>query len=109
MLLRKVEDVLDERGVDIGHETVRSWWQRFGLVFASEIRKRRIEGMRSSRWRWHLDEILVKINGERHSFWRVVDHEEEVLESFVSKKRDNKAGLKSLKKESANMVSERRS
>jgi putative transposase len=67
-------------------------------MFASEIRKRRIEGMQSSRWRWHLDEVFVKINGERHYLWRAVDHEGEVLESFVTKTRDKKAALKFLKK-----------
>jgi putative transposase len=96
--LRNVEDLLHERGIDISHETVRFWWLRFGPIFASEIRKRRIEGMRSSRWRWHLDEVFVKINGERHYLWRAADHEGEVLESFVTKTRDNKAALKFLRK-----------
>jgi len=73
-------------------------WRRFGPVFANEIRKRRIEGMKSSRWLWHLDEVFVKINGERHYLWRAVDHEGEVLESFVAKTRDKKAALKFLKK-----------
>ena len=73
--LRNVEDLLHERGVEISHETVRFWWQRFGSMFAAEIRKRRIEGMKSSRWRWHLDEMFVKIDGERHYLWRAVDHE----------------------------------
>jgi len=53
-------------------------------MFAAEIRKRRIEGMKSSRRRWHLDEMFVKINGERHHLWRAVDHEGEVLETIVS-------------------------
>ncbi len=96
--LRNVEDLLHERGIDISHETVRFWWLRFGPIFAAEIRKRRIEGMRSSHWRWHLDEMFVKINGERHYLWRAVDHEGEVLESFVTKTRDKKAALKFLKK-----------
>ena len=96
--LRNVEDLLHERGIDTSHETVRYWWHRFGPMFASEIRKRRIEGMKSSRWRWHLDEIFVKINGERHYLWRAVDHEGEVLESFVTKRCDRKAALKFLKK-----------
>ena len=96
--LRNVEDLLHERGVDVSHETVRFWWHRFGPMFAAEIRKRRIEGMRSSRWRWHLDEMFVKINGERHYLWRAVDHESDVLESFVTKTRDKKAALKFLKK-----------
>jgi putative transposase len=96
--LRNVEDLLHERGVEISHETVRFWWHRFGPLFASEIRKRRIEGMKSSHWRWHLDEMFVKINGERHYLWRAVDHEGEVLESFVTKTRDKKAALKFLRK-----------
>jgi putative transposase len=96
--LRNVEDLLHERGVEISHETVRFWWHRFGPLFASEIRKRRIEGMKSSQCRWHLDEMFVKINGERHYLWRAVDDEGEVLESFVTKTRDKKAALKFLKK-----------
>jgi putative transposase len=59
---------------------------------------RRIEGMKSSHWRWHLDEMFVKINGERHYLWRAVDHEGEVLESFVTKTRDKKAALKFIRK-----------
>ena len=96
--LRNVEDLLDERGIDISHESVRYWWHRFGPMFASEIRKRRIAGMKASKWRWHLDEMFVKINGERHYLWRAVDHEGEVLESYVTKRRDKKAALKFLKK-----------
>ena len=96
--LRNVEDLLHERGIDVSHEAVRYWWHRFGPMFASEIRKRRIEGMKSSRWRWHLDEMFVKINGEQHYLWRAVDHEGEVLESFVTKTRDKKAALTFLKK-----------
>jgi len=96
--LRNVEDLLHERGIEISHETVRFWWNRFGPMFASEIRKRRAEGLRSSHWRWHLDEVFVKINGEQHYLWRAVDHEGEVLESFVTKRRDKKAALKFLKK-----------
>jgi putative transposase len=96
--LRNVEDLLHERGVEISHETVRFWWHRFGPMFVAEIRKRRIVGMKSSHWRWHLDEMFVKINWERHYLWRAVDHEGEVLESFVTKTRDKKAALKFLKK-----------
>ncbi|MCV2870672.1 DDE-type integrase/transposase/recombinase, partial [Defluviimonas sp. WL0050] len=73
--LRNVEDLLHERGVDICHETVRFWWHRFGPMFAAEIRKRRVERMQSSRASWHLDEMFVTVNGERHYLWRAVDHE----------------------------------
>jgi putative transposase len=96
--LRNVEDLLHERGVDVSHEAVRFWWHRFGPIFAGEIRKRRIGAMKTSRWKWHLDEVFVKINGERHYLWRAVDHEGEVLESYVTKTRDKKAALKFLRK-----------
>jgi putative transposase len=43
--LRKVEDLLHERGIDISYETVRAWWNRFGPMFASEIRKKRVASM----------------------------------------------------------------
>ena len=65
--LRQVEDLLFERGID-GHETVRFWWNRFGPMFAAEIRTRRVHHRPYSNWRWHLDEVFVRINGETH-FW----------------------------------------
>ena len=97
--LRQVEDLLHERGIDICHETVRACWNRFGPMFAAEIRKKRSASMRGlPQWRWHLDEVFVRINGETHYLWRAVDHEGEVLELFVTKKRDRKAALRFLKK-----------
>jgi putative transposase len=94
-----VEDLLHERGIEISHETARFWWNRFGPMFAAEIRRNRVSRMRSySNWQWHLDEVFVKINGEMHYLWRAVDHEGEVLESYVTKKRDKKAALKFMKK-----------
>src|SRR5210317_320568 len=97
--LRNVEDLLHERGIEISHETVRFWWNRFGPMFAAEIRRKRIDRMRAfSNWRWHVDEVFVKINGERHYLWRAVDQEGEVLEAVVTKRRNKKAALKFLRK-----------
>ena len=97
--LRNVEDLLHERGIDVCHESVRHWWNRFGPMFASETRKKRSQSMRQSpQWRWHLNEVFVKINGEQHYLWRAVDHEGEVMECFVTKRRDRKAALTFLKK-----------
>ena len=97
--LRNVEDLLFERGIDVCHETVRFWWNRFGPIFAAEIRRKRVGHMRAfTNWRWHLDEVYVKINGEMHYLWRAVDHEGEVLESYATKTRDKAAALKFIKK-----------
>jgi len=96
--LRQVEDLLFERGIDICHEMVRFWWNRFGPMFAAEIRRRRVHHRSYSNWRWHLDEVFVKINGGTHYLWRAVDHEGEVLEVFATKRRDRKAALQFLKR-----------
>ena len=87
------EDLLHDRGIEISLEKVRYWWNRFGPVFAAEIRKRRVKGTRLSRWQWHLDAVFVKINHEIHDPWRAVDHEDEVLESYVTKRRAAKRHL----------------
>jgi putative transposase len=98
-MLRNVEDLLAERGIDISHETVRFWWNRFGPMFAAEIRKRRVAHMRGyPQWRWHLDEAFVKVNGKLRYLWRAVDHEGEVLEAVVTTTRDRAATLKLLKR-----------
>ena len=95
--LRNVEDLLHERGIDISHETVRVWWNRFGPLFASKMRKKRVVTYQDwPQWKWHLDEVFVRINGGMHYLWRAVDHEGEVLESFVTKKRDRRAALRFL-------------
>jgi len=97
--LRNVEDLLHERGIDVSYETIRAWWNRFGPIFAAEIRKKRSALLRGyPQWRWHLDEVFVRINGENHYLWRAVDHEGEVLETYVTKHRDRKAALRFLKK-----------
>ena len=91
--------LLHERGIDISYETVRFWWNRFGPMFASEIRRKRVQKLRAfSKWQWHVDEVFVKIKGERHYLLRAVDHEGEVLESVVTKRRNKRAALKMLRK-----------
>ncbi len=50
--LTNVEDLLHERGIDVRRVTIRFWWNRFGPMFAAEIRRRRVDRMRAlSEWR----------------------------------------------------------
>ena len=68
-------------------------------MFAAEIRKKRVDRMRAhTHWRWHLNEVYVKVGGEMRYLWRAVDHEGEVLESYVTRTRDKAAALKFIKK-----------
>ncbi|NCT41083.1 MAG: IS6 family transposase [Alphaproteobacteria bacterium] len=94
--LRQVEDILNERGIDVCHETIRYWWNKFGTLFSREIKKK--SNHRASNWSWHIDEVFVKINGETHYLWRAVDHEGTILDCYVTKRRNKKAALKVLKK-----------
>ena len=97
--MRNIEDLLFERGIDICHETVRFWWNRFGPMFAGDIGRRRVSYVKGFRhWRWHLDEMYVKLNGEMVYLWRAVDHEGEILESYITKTRDKDAALRFMKK-----------
>ncbi len=83
----------------MSHETVRYGWNRFGPIFASEIRQKRVQQLREfSNWRWQVDEVFVKVIGKKHYLWRAVDHEGEVLEAVVTKRRNKAAALKFLKK-----------
>jgi hypothetical protein len=73
-------------GTEIGHKNTRCKWNRFGPMFAIEIRRKRVDQMGACRhWRWHLDEVFVKVNRSTNYLGRTVDHEGEVLECFVTK------------------------
>ena len=91
---RDVEDLLAERGLDISYETVRSWVLKFGPVIARRLRRRR---PRPSN-RWHLDEMVVRIDGRRMYLWRAVDHVGEVLDMLVQRRRDGRAALRLMRK-----------
>jgi transposase-like protein len=91
---RDVEELLAERGLDISYETIRNWALKFGLVIARRLRRGR---PRPSN-RWHLDEMVVRIGGERMYLWRAVDHEGEVLDMLVQRRRDGRAALRLMRK-----------
>lgn len=81
--LRNVEDLPYERGIDVSHETIRYWRNRFVPLFTSEIMKRRADRLKSrSNWQWYLDEVFVKMNGVWHHMRRAVDQESDVLEAM---------------------------
>ena len=97
--LRNVEDLLVERGIDLCHETVRLWWNRFGPLFAADIRRQHVQRMRGFRhWRWHLVEMYVRLSGEMFYLWLAIDHEGEDIASYVTSKRDKSPALCFLKR-----------
>src|ERR1700738_4347099 len=91
---RDVEDLLAERGLEVSYETVRRWVLKFGSAFARRLRRCR---PRPSD-RWYLDEMVVRIAGKRMYLWRAVDHEGEVLEMLVQRRRDKRAAVRLMRK-----------
>src|SRR3954451_9409660 len=91
---RDVEELLAERGLDISYETVRSWVLKFGPLIARRLRRRR---PRPS-GQWHLDEMVVRIAGRQMYLWRAVDHEGEILDMLVQRRRDKRAALRLMRK-----------
>ena len=91
---RDVEELLAERGVEISYETVRRWVLKFGPVIARRLRRRRPQPSA----RWHLDEMVVRIAGQRMYLWRAVDDEGEVLDLLVQRRRNSRAALRFMRK-----------
>ena len=91
---RDVEDLLAERGVDVSYETVRRWVLKFGPLIARRLRRAHPKPSRH----WHLDEMVVRIAGKTVYLWRAVDHEGEVLDILVQRRRDKRAAVKLMRK-----------
>src|SRR3954466_6788886 len=92
--LRMVEEMLAARGVLVSHETVRQWALKFGQAFANQIRRR----LPRAGDKWHLDEVVITIAGQKHWLWRAVDQEGFVLDVLVQSRRDKKAAKRLLRK-----------
>src|SRR5215212_1268498 len=86
--------MLAARGIAVSHETVRRWALKFGQGFANEIRRR----LPRAGDEWHLDEVEIRIAGEKHRLWRAVDRDGLVLDVLVQSRRDKKAAERLLRK-----------
>ena len=91
---RDVEDLLAERGLDLSYETVRRWVLKFGRAYARRVQRRRPRPTE----RWHLDEMVVVIQGRRYFLWRAVDSEGEVLDFLIQSRRNTKAAIRLMRK-----------
>ena len=91
---RDVEELLAERGLEVSYETVRRWVLKFGSRIARRLRRSRPRPTD----RWHLDEMVVRIAGRQMYLWRAVDHEGEVLDMLVQRRRDKRAALRLMRK-----------
>jgi len=87
---RDVQELLGERGIDVTHEAIRQWWLKFGQDDANQLKPRRAQPGD----KWHREEVLLTINGQRHYWWRAVDQDDNVLDILVQSRRTKHAAKK---------------
>src|SRR5471030_939924 len=90
--LRLVEEMLLERGIVVSYETIRRWAIKFGADYGRRLRRKAPSHLDI----WHLDEVVVTINGEKRYLWRAVDQEGYVLDEVVQIHRNTKAARRLL-------------
>jgi putative transposase len=91
---REIEEMMLARGVVVSHETIRQWSVKFGAAYAAGLRRRRPKAGDN----WHLDEVFIKVNGQRQYLWRAVDQDGNVLAILVQSRRNTKAAKRFLAK-----------
>ncbi len=91
---RDVEEMMAKRGIRLTHETVREWCQKFGALYAAQLRKKRAKiGSK-----WHLEEVFIKMNGVQHYLWRAIDEQGATIDILVQPRRDRWAALRFFRK-----------
>ena len=91
---REVEEMMLQRGIVVSHETIRQWSAKFGQTYANALRRRRARPGD----KWHVDEVVIKINSKTHYLWRAVDQHGNVLDILVTSRRDAKAATRFFRK-----------
>ena len=91
---RDVEEMLLARGIEVTHEAIRQWCLKFGQDYANQ-RKHRCAQPGD---KWHLAEVFLTINGQRHSLWRAVDQDDNGLAILGQSRRNKPAATQFLRK-----------
>jgi putative transposase len=89
---RDVEDLLAQRGITVSDESIRHWCETFGVAYAGDRRRAWPVGDT-----WHLDELFVRIRGQRQYLWRAVDQNGEVIDILLQPRRDRHAAARFLR------------
>jgi putative transposase len=92
--LRDVEDLLAARGVVVSYETIRAWAAKFGSQYSKVIRRDRP----SAADKWHVDEVVLPINGQKYWLWRAVDSKGDVLDILVQSQRSKQVATRFFRK-----------
>ncbi len=92
--LRDVSEILAQRGMVVTYESIREWGNKFGSLYATEIKKRRPR--RGDKW--HMDEMCLVMNGVKFWLWRAVDQDGYELDILLQSRRNKKAAKRFFRK-----------
>ena len=84
---RDTEDLLAQRGINVTHESIRLWCNKFGSKYAARLRRKH-QGYGDT---FFIDEVFIKIEGKQRYLWRAVDQDGEVVDVFLQQRRDAQA------------------
>ncbi len=91
---RDLEEINQERGLDVDHSTVFRWVQ----AYAPEINKRIRPHLKLSGASYRVDETYVKVGKEWKYLYRALDKEGQTIDFMLSAKRDINAAKRFFKK-----------
>jgi putative transposase len=91
---RHVEELMEERGVDVDHATINRWVIRYSPQLEAEFHRRK----RSVWVSWRLDETYIKVKGEWKYLYRAVDKYGKTIDFLLTEQRDQKAAKRFLTK-----------
>ena len=91
---RDIEELMEERGVEVDHSSVQRWVVKYTPILETEIRKRK-KAVGSS---WRMDETYIKVKGKWHYLYRAVDKENNTIDFLLTEKRDKKSAKRFLVK-----------
>ena len=83
---REIEELLAKRGITVTYETIRQWCQKFGPAYARTFKKR--QGRLGDTW--HIDEVFVPMQGQRHYLYRAVDQDGNVIDILLRRRRSQR-------------------
>jgi putative transposase len=91
---RDVEELPFARGIIVTYEAIWKWCRKLGQEYANQLRRRQPQ----PGYKWHLDEVFLRIHGDRHYLWRAVDQDGHVPDILVQRRRDKQAAKKFFRK-----------
>ena len=91
---RDLEEIMEERGVDVDHGTLNRWVVKFAPLLAAQAQSRK----KPTAGSWRMDETYIKVKGKWTYYYRAVDKTGKTLDFMLSERRDKAAARRFFKR-----------